>query len=298
MLTSILTIPIPLIVGFILRRYGVVKENHRTILMRIIFYFFLPITIFRAIGRSNIKMEFFFILITGSLVCIFCFLTSYYISRNLDRKRRAVFVFGSSAMNLGLFIYPFYINLGYEDYLARVILFDIGQVIVVFTFLYSFALKIGTNLSGNKRIIKKLLFFPPLWGLISGLTVSFIIGYEALLPYDLPLYYIYAMTSPGIMLCLGTFIDLGEIPLNDIVKGTAMRFIISPLYASIISFILLSDFTSRVIVFSCAAVPPAMLTLLLAGEEKLDTKFASTFIGISIIIAMIFTSILFIFFIK
>jgi hypothetical protein len=260
--------PIALLaIGYLVKITGLLKEESAEILTRLVFYVTLPCTVVIALTSVKIDYGWIYLPISSLLVGVFCYGISYLIYRGsrVGRKRGGAFIIGSSSMNTGLFMYPFFSwYLGNEG-LARIAFFDVGQIVLLYGLAYYIALTYGGR--GGDGVAKKLLTFPSLYavlvGLILNLTGTPLGVFEGLISM------IDGATIPLIMIALGMSLKIpeGPQPFGWVASSLAIRFGISFVVASVfIALFRLEGLDSQTVLIGSMA-PPAVTTLIYSVEE-------------------------------
>ena len=90
------------------------------------------------------------------------FFLSFFISKRfiLEPKSLGVFLVGSMIMEVS-FTLPFILTAYGQEGLARIVLFDIGNTIMAFSFVYFIACRYGEN-KNSRILVKKIISSPPL----------------------------------------------------------------------------------------------------------------------------------------
>jgi predicted permease len=121
----------------------------------------------------------------------------------LPRATLGTFIVGSTIMNIG-FTLPFFITAYGKEGLARITMFDFGNMTVIFTFTYWLACKHGTSGMDKKVMMKKLFLVPPMWALVIAVALNLM---KIRIPFFINdfLQMVGWMMTPLVMLALGLY---------------------------------------------------------------------------------------------
>jgi len=162
-------VPIILIflLGYTLKRLGVLKREDGEILLKVVFYLSLPFLIIMSVARVDLHLNFIYLPIAATFIIMGTSVIAFWTGKllQLPSPTLGAFLVGSTIMNIG-FTLPFVIAAYGEDGLARISLFDFGNGLLTFTLVYYFACKYGTGAGKNKMLAKKLILWPLLWALL------------------------------------------------------------------------------------------------------------------------------------
>ena len=280
--------------GIFFRHLKLFKEQDGHLLLRLVFYLFLPALSFLSVIETNISKELLVIPMIPLIPILVNFLiASIFLKFFPQKKSTAGIVYcGSMIMNTG-FTLPFFgAAFGMEGF-SKAILFDLGNLFFIFTFIYFVAVKHGDNkVVSKKLIIKKFLYMPPLWAFLIG--IIFVLFntpvHQTVISF---LSYASDSTIPMIMLSLGLLFNpkLKNLPkaLTVVFIRMVCGFYIGFLIANIFPF---DHMTKKIIVASCSA-PVGYNTLIFAALENLDEAFGATVVSASILIGIIYIPFIF-----
>lgn len=286
---TIIPIIVMIIIGYALKRTSVLKAEDAISLNKIVINIAIPSLIFLAIYTTDLSILPVIAPIPAVciLVGIICGLIAYLVSkaRNYPRKIMWSIVSTSAMFNSGFLGYPVVLGVFGTDGLVRAIFYDLGSMILFISFGIFFLLMFGGKYS---EILKRALIFPPLWAVILGLLLNFLnlpIGFLTSNILD----YLSGAAIPLIMISLGLSIEFkgikehfGSVSLVSIIK-----LMLAPLIAFIIVSILGISGLERSVTIIEAAMPSAMLSLVLAITYELDIKAAAACIFSTTVLSMV-----------
>lgn|GEM_PF-892704 len=293
-----------ILLGYILKVMNVVKVESANVLSRLVLYLFLPATIFSAFANVKINFEPLYVLFfaMGSFMAFVGYLAGYLVTKmiSLPLRTQGTLIIACGAMNIGLFVFPFFIAfLGLEG-LVYAVIFDLGQA----PFIYFIAVLIAKEYSRRadiaemKRVassgMKRFIANPLIWSILGGLAVN-LSGLSVIYTIFEPLLKLISnATVPLILILLGIFIEPKVERGKAILSIILIRFLLSFFIALL--FVLVTGISGRprLTIFAVSMVPSAILTLVYSTEEGLDTKFAASAVSVTILLGIFVTSAIFI----
>ncbi len=288
-LETILSIIILIIIGYLTKHIGLLKTDDSLLLNKIVLNIALPALIFSALYSADLSN------ITSLIgITFICLLTGFvggfvgYVFsriRNHPKKTRWGITSASALFNSGFMGYPIILGVFGAVGLVRAIFFDTGSTILFILFGILFALLFGGEYSA---IAKRILTFPPIYAIILGIVLNLLhLNIGSLVPQILT--YLSGAAVPLIMISLGLSLEASSLKnyFKEAAVISSIKLILAPLIALIIVIILgISGLNGKVIIAE-AAMPAAMLSLVLAITYELDIKAVSACIFLSTVLSMI-----------
>ncbi len=274
------------IAGAVLKRLNIFKKEDGDILLKVIFYFTLPSLIIFSITKVKLSGEMIFLPITAIWIVLITFFVSFFISKklNLENKSLGTFLVGSMIMEIS-FTLPFIITAYGQEGLARIVLFDIGNTIMTFSFVYFIACKYGKN-NNSKILLKKIFLSPPLLASLFAIVLN-ITNVQLPLLVDNTATIIGNLTIPLMMFSLGIYFN----PNLSKILPTSLAVFVRMFIGLISGLILIKIFNledlNKIIVIVASAAPICYNTLTFSSLEELDKEFAANLISFSILIGFI-----------
>ncbi|MCK4312520.1 MAG: AEC family transporter [Candidatus Cloacimonetes bacterium] len=286
-------IPIILIffLGYFLKRIRLFKKETGDLLLKLVFYVTLPALIFLSISNVELIFEFIYLPFIAVAVIFIVYFIALFIGKRfkLPPATLGTFLIGSMIMNTG-FVLPFIIAAFGREGLALYTFFDLGNALLVLTFVYYIAVKYGGSKS-SKVQFRKFLLLPPIWGLFLG--IIFNLG-----KIELPqiagnfLQHLGTPTIPLIMLSLGIYFSPKMKNIGKIITVLFIRMGFGLLLGFFFVSILNLQGLLRTIVIICSAAPVGYNTLVFSSMENLDKEFAASLVSISLLIGIFYIPIL------
>lgn len=275
--------------GMILRRVGVVQRDDGALLLKLVFYIGLPSLIFLAVIDVQISRELIILPVSAVLVHLLTFVIALIMGRRLMLERRVlgVALIGAMIMN-GAFTYPFFIAQYGMTGLAQVVIFDLGNSLVVFSFAYFLAFRYGDATTQQKSITRQLLLSPPLWALAVALLLNIT---DATLPNALTTFFesIGNLTVPLIMLALGIYFTPRLVRPRLLVSTLFIRMGIGLASGMLLAALFDLQGLPRVVVSVASAAPIGFNALVFSSLAKLDVEFAASLVSMSVLLGIVYT---------
>ena len=288
-LETIISIIVLIIIGYAAKRIGLLKPEDSISLNKIVVNIAIPSLIFMAMYTADLSS-------IGSLaeITMICLsvgalggLMGYIFSkvRNYPKKTRWSIIITSAMFNSGFMGYPIILGVFGAEGLVRAVFYDAGSTIMFIIFGILLLLVFGGKPS---TIAKRTLLFPPMWGIILGVSVNLLhLNIGSMAPTILK--YLSGAAVPLIMMSLGLSLEVGSLKnyVEEALAVSGIKLILAPLLAFLMVSILgLSSLNSQVTVVE-AAMPSAMLALVLAITYELDVKAAGACIFLSTVFSMV-----------
>jgi predicted permease len=284
-----------LVIGFAIKRLGVVDKGAADVLIKLAFNVFVPATIFYSLLELKLSMNLLILPLAGLLLCLVCFLISFLVKDlvSSDKKTQGAFILGSGMTNQAMFSYPFFLAYMGVTGLSYAAFYDFGQGALGFTLAYAIAAYFGNGKISAGRVARKVALFPFMWAFALGLAVNYLHLASFVEPVTPLLIALNQANMPIIMLALGLFIEPRIKNLKAMTGLLAIKFVAMPVLALLFVMLFNIQGLERTTIVIASAMPPAMMSLYYSVEEELDTEFCAAFLSAGIIIGMILTPILF-----
>jgi len=274
--------------GFVLRKTKVLKNEDGDLLLKLIFYLSLPALNIFSITSIKLSREFLFIPFIAMWIILTTFFISFLIGKLFFTKNKSLgtFLVGSVTMEVS-FAIPFIVSTYGNEGMARLVLFDLGSSLLVFSFVYFIACRYGENTkNSNNKIMKKVIFSPPILAVIIAIAINLFNIQMPQVSLDL-LKTLGNLTVPLIMLSVGIYFNPKLDKFLPLFSAVFIRMFIG----LFVGFILINIFDleglSRVIVLIASASPICYNTLTFSSLEGLDKEFAANLISLSILIGFL-----------
>ena len=274
-------------IGYISRYLGVLREEDRSVLNKVVVYISMPSTVFLTILKNVSPKElplFIKLPILIFLIFTICGVIGYILGRCLKLERKSIggLILVCALGNTGFLGYPVIYGFYGDPGLVRAIFCDMGSVIaslLIGTF-------VGVTFGEGKEekntslyILKELLKFPPLLAcILSILCVTLGIGIK-----DIPAFlvdtlnYLSKATVPLIMISLGLSLSPGSTyTIKYGILALLVRSGVAPLLALLLSLLLSIEGLERKVLILQSAMPSAMMSLVFSLLYRLDVKLVAS----------------------
>jgi len=287
-------IPVILIfvLGYFLKTINLLKKEDGDLFLKVVFYISLPALIVLSIANITLSLDFIYLpLIAVLIIFITCFIARFIGGLfHLQKTSLGVFLVGSMIMNVG-FTLPFIISAYGGEGLARISLFDIGNALLVYTFIYYIAYKYGSAEKASKTMIKKFILAMPIWALVIAIIIN-LTSLRIPSVADNFLQIIGNITIPLIMLSLGIYFSPKVVKFLPLISAIVIRMGVGLLLGLFFVALFNLEGLTRLIVLLGSAAPVGYNTLTFSSLENLDKEFAASLVSFSILIGIFFIPIL------
>lgn len=286
---TIVPIIVMIVIGYALKRIDVLRAEDAMALNKIVINIAIPSLIFLAIYDIDL-----YILPTIApipFICILvgtlCGLIAYIFAKikKYPEKTRWSIILTSAMFNSGFLGYPVVLGVFGAEGLVRAVFYDLGSMILFMAFGILLLLIYGGK---YRTIFKRALLFPPIWAVALALILNYIHLDIGFLPSSI-LDYLSGAAIPLIMISLGLSLEFKGIKENIhvVFSVSIIKLLLAPIIASLIILILGIAGLERPVTIIEAAMPSAMLSLVLAITYELDIKTTAACIFASTILSLI-----------
>jgi malate permease and related proteins len=268
--------------ALLLRRFGAVRESHVGVLVRYVMTISLPCLTLKAIGTLDLGSAHFDIAFIAWLVMGAGAMLSYWIGRfaGLSGSRLRVFMLVSTFPNTAFLGYPFSYSLFGSAGLSYAIIYDQLGMFPLF-------LTLGFFIAGGRECLAQVLRFPPLIALVAAFLLNWA-GLPPSGPVARVLGWIGWTTLPLTIFIIGLKVRFTA--LRDI-KGVAACLGLRMILIPAIVYTALQLCGKEAMPYSVAimesAMPPALVTGILAMQYRLDEELAVSCISIGTVLSLV-----------
>jgi len=272
--------------GYTLKALSIFDKKDSELFLKLFYFVAIPAMMLVSVTQMKFTLELLWLPVIAVMVILILFAVSFVVGRrfNLERPSFGVFLVGSLVMNVA-FTYPFLLAARGEEALALAALFDFGNTIFIFTFIYYLACRYGSNTLDSLVMLKKLLVCPPFMALLFALFLN--INQIQLPGVALQFFKILGnMTIPLVMLSLGILFSPKVLRVWPLVSVLFIRMGLGLLLGFL--FVCLFDLQglSRTVVLICCSAPAGINTVVFSSLEKLDSEFAASVVSYSVLLGM------------
>ena len=281
-LTKIMVINMYFILGYFMKKIKILKEEDGNTLLKMAFYIFLPAILFQSIRKIDFTPRYLAYPLVILIMYLFIAITviTYLKIKKIEKDTMKIIAGYFSMANIG-FLYPFYISIFGEDNVWRLGLLDFGNSIFVYAVSYAYI--VGAE--RKRDLAKKVFTAPGIIALALALVCNFA-GIKFFAPVEDFLNQLGNLTGFSMLFSLGLFFNfrLGE--LKESVKIVFGKEILKFILLLIIYNLNIEYYIKSA--FMLIIVSPVASSLLnFSLFARLDTKFVSKLISISMLISFI-----------
>lgn len=196
--------------GYVLRRVGLVRIEAAKDLNQLVFAFTLPCMIFLALQGATLSPSLLVLPALGWALSFVALGLGWAVARalKLPRHTAGAFLLSIGFANTTFLGYPLIQGIYGQGHLTLAIFYDLmGTTLAVNLLGVLVASAYGEAAASGKAIARRLLLFPPMWGLVLGLAL-----HGVALPQGLTslLASVGGLTTPLIMLALGVSLEFSH----------------------------------------------------------------------------------------
>ncbi|MCB5230249.1 MAG: AEC family transporter [Candidatus Cloacimonas sp.] len=291
-LLQVVPIILLFVVGIILSRLKVLAKSDGDTLLKMSLYLSIPASVLLSMQRVVLEFQLFYLPLAAGVVVFSTYFIAKLFTRwvKMESKQEGTFLLGCMIMNTA-FMLPFSLAAYDQEGFIRSALFDVGNVFLIFTFIYYIAIRYGGVKGSNTSVWKKMATLPPLWALIVGLILNLT---KAKVPIAInnTLQFLANMTTPLVMVALGVYFQ----PRVHNVKKISLVYLIRIIGGLLSGLLFIAVFKvtglNAKIIIASAAAPVGYNTLVLSQMEELDVEFAASLVSFSILLGIIYIPIL------
>lgn len=254
--------------------------------------FGLPCLILSSINRADIKGDSYLIPIIAMLIIIVTFILSYTYSRSikLNKETLGVFIISPLTLNIAIEYYIVTVFWG-EDAISLLLLFDLGHIILVITFVYFIAHRYSEYSCSGYEMIKKLCTFPPLIALFASIALYY---FDIGMP--LIIYEVFKYTGHALFLLvsitLGIYFKIKSEYIKEALSIIFIRVVIGTALAWHIALLFdLSGLAFHTVIVAAAA-PVGFTSFVYSMKANLNNEFSSSVVSLSLILSLIYLPIM------
>ncbi|OGQ92612.1 MAG: hypothetical protein A2284_04530 [Deltaproteobacteria bacterium RIFOXYA12_FULL_61_11] len=189
------------------------------------------------------------------------------------------------------FILPFLGAVHGAEGLTLGCIYDLGNAVIIYTVVYSFAVRRAKHPLGRRAIFFEVLTLPPLWGLFLGASLN-VLALELPPPLYAVAHPLGAMTVPLLLLSLGLSIERLPRPEPALLAAIALRMGMGVLVGLFFAEVFALEGVARSIILAGCAAPIGFNTLVFASAHELDADFAARLLSASLLLGMLSTPLL------
>ena len=290
--TKLMPIILYFLIGYSLKRFGVLKKEEAGVLIRLVFYLMSPAVIITSMSSMKFSETLIYYPISAICIHIFMYFLTLIIANKLKISDKEKVIFRGSTLIMNMtFVLPFFIVFFGEENVYLLSLFDAGNLLMVTTVVYSiFITNSGSLLNKIKTVLKSPLIISMIIGALLNIT-----GIRLPKGVEITIQNIASITGTVIMIALGAYFTpkFSKLKLSVIVILVKMLGVL--FIGTILGKILPIDEMGKMLILLGAMSPVGNNVLSYALITDGDVEMATNVISLSNIVSFISISLLLVF---
>lgn len=291
--TKLMPIILYFLIGYSLKRFGVLKKEEAGVLIRLVFYLMSPAVIITSMSSMKFSETLIYYPISAICIHIFMYFLTLIIANKLKISDKEKVIFRGSTLIMNMtFVLPFFIVFFGEENVYLLSLFDAGNLLMVTTVVYSiFITNSGSLLNKIKTVLKSPLIISMIIGALLNIT-----GIRLPRGVEITIQNIASITGTVIMIALGAYFTpkFSKLKLSVIVILVKMLGIV--FIGTILGKVLPIDEMGKMLILLGAMSPVGNNVLSYALITDGDVEMATNVISLSNIVSFIAISVLLVLF--
>lgn len=291
---------IVIIIGFMAKKFKILKKEDGYTLATIIMNITLPCALFTSASGITIDVAMIVMLVLGIATNVLMNAIGYVSGRKVEPTRRAAYMINCSGYNIGNFTLPFVQSFFPGLGIAYLCMFDIGNAMMCLGGTYALASNVASSQDSLsiKSVVKKLLSSIP----FDVYIVIFLLSlFHITLPTPVLSIATYIGNANGflVMLMIGLLLEIkmDHHDRYDVMKILVLRFGWSLGLAAICYFLLPLPLLARQILALSLVAPVSTMATVFSRRCGYEKDMPAIVNSISIILSIIFSIILLILFV-
>lgn len=282
-------------VGYLVKKFDFLTEKEGKTISKFLMHTTFPALMLVSTVRLKLEPSLYFIPFIAIASGVVTLSIAWFVFKKEVGEMRGLLTMSAGGSNTGLFAFPIIEGIWGRDALMYAIMFDIGNTVVVFGFVYTLGNYFATKNTGvllttkalMNTVFKKVIKSPPLQGMVLGLFLNISgIGLPALAIDFLD---VLAQSNKAIvMLLLGIYLNftLNKTQFLGISKVLIIRYscglgVVALLYFG------LPPSVFRSILIVCMVLPVGMTLLPFSDELNFDSRMAGLLVNVSLVISFV-----------
>ena len=291
--TKLMPIILYFLIGYSLKRFGVLKKEEAGVLIRLVFYLMSPAVIITSMSSMKFSETLIYYPISAICIHIFMYFLTLIIANKLKISDKEKIIFRGSTLIMNMtFVLPFFIVFFGEENVYLLSLFDAGNLLMVTTVVYSiFITNSGSLLNKIKTVLKSPLIISMIIGALLNIT-----GIRLPRGVEITIQNIASITGTVIMIALGAYFTpkFSKLKLSVIVILVKMLGVV--FIGTILGKVLPIDEMGKMLILLGAMSPVGNNVLSYALITDGDVEMATNVISLSNIVSFIAISVLLVLF--
>lgn len=284
-----------ILIGFILKKANIIKEENGKVIAKIIFNVTLPAIILKVTSTIEFNLSLSLIPLIHIIFGLGMLGIALILFRNYPRNIKGLILMTVIGFNVVHLAFPLVEGIWGEEGLQYIVLVDAGNAITVFLLCYIVGCIFSPKLNNEgkkvdfKHIAKRLLKSAPLMSYVIALTINFS---GIIMPiFIIDILDIFARANTALtLLLLGIYLSFKfeKAEWNVILKVLTMRYLFGlSIGLSLFFFLPIDQFPHlyRVVITISLVLPIGLAVIPFSVEFEYDKKIISMLVNLSIVIS-------------
>jgi predicted permease len=300
---NVLPLVIVFLFGYTAKRIGILERSNSRTIGKLLIYFVVPAVVIKTFSLLALKSEFIYLPLSSLIVVSLLALVGYFFATLLGLRggKKGAFVTSFPTLECGSIGYAYMFSVFGEQGLSKIVMFDVANTIFLFTIVYFISCHFGDGGFRMVPSIYKFLKSPLVWAIFIGLLIN-ITGLKCVLVSNLLNIFGDSLLFL-IMLMLGLlfefkhqkgkcFYDLDRLsleqPLTEILLKTGTGLTLGFFVTTVLGL----TGIDKIAVIVGSSLPPSIITLIFAEENKLDIEYTADLLSQSLLFSLVFLTLL------
>lgn len=286
------------LIGYFLKKKDILHRQNGKILGSILLYIVIPAIVINALSNVPINNSLLILPLIAFILVSLLLGSGYLLSwiLRLKGKRKSSFILCFPTLEGGSIGYSFMLIAFGTIGLSKIVVFDLGNSIFLYTIIFPLASFLGESKKDNlQKHLARFVQNPIIWALFIGILLDVLHIHFDLLSNFL------TVTGSALLLLVSVLLGLEfefsiksfRFPLLNIILKTCAGLCLG----LFLSFLFNLHGIDRATVLIASTLPPSILNIVLATDYALDIQYTADLLPLAILIGVLFTS-LFITFLK
>jgi malate permease and related proteins len=277
-------------IGFTLKQLDLITEKDGKTISKFLMHTTFPALLLVSMMRIKLEPQLFLIPLMSFIYGVILLVIAWFVFKKSPNLMRGLLVMASSGFNTGLFAFPIIEGIWGRDALVYAIMYDIGNIFIVFGCIYpigSYFSEKGEDGVDIKVILRKIVRFVPLQGVALGLIINVLSIPVA--PFLMDCFDTLAKgNKPIVLLLMGIYLsfNLDKKQVLDISKVLMIRYSVGLIVVGLLYFLMPHSLMQSILIF-CAIMPIGLTLLPFSDELNYDSRIAGVLVNMSLIISFV-----------
>jgi malate permease and related proteins len=275
-------------VGYSVKRMGFITENDGKTVSKLLMHTTFPALMLVSTMRIKLEPHLFIIPLAVLVLAGILLGIAWLVFQKYPNDLRGLLTMAAGGFNVGLFAFPIVEGIWGREGLVYAILFDIGNTIVVFGFIYTIGSYFSVKGNGSvdfKLILKKIARLMPLQGTLIGLTINALSIPVSPIITDF-LEVLAKGNKPLVLLLMGIYLSFSfdKKQLVAASKVLAIRYAVGFLAVVLLCFFIPHSLLQSVLI-ACVVLPVGLTLLPFSDDLNYDSRMAGLLVNLSLVIS-------------